>query len=65
MVFSRVAFPPSQFPAIMKPVLDSIDAISQECQSALEAMPADPSPEHYPVLEVRGSFASIFRHCYC
>lgn len=49
----------------MKPVLDSIDAISQECQSALEAMPADPSPEHYPVLEVRGSFTSIFRRSYC
>uniref|UniRef100_A0A8B9TQ30 mevalonate kinase n=1 Tax=Anas platyrhynchos TaxID=8839 RepID=A0A8B9TQ30_ANAPL len=41
----------SQFPAIMNPVLDSIDAISQECQSVLEAMPANPSPEHYPVLE--------------
>ncbi|PKU34240.1 hypothetical protein llap_15455 [Limosa lapponica baueri] len=40
-----------EFPAIMNPVLDSIDAISQECQSVLEAMPANPSPEYYPVLE--------------
>ncbi|OPJ74940.1 mevalonate kinase isoform X1 [Patagioenas fasciata] len=40
-----------KFPAIMKPVLDSIDAISEECQSVLEVMSANPSPEHYPVLE--------------
>ncbi|RMC05835.1 hypothetical protein DUI87_17378 [Hirundo rustica rustica] len=48
-----------KFPAIMNPVLDSIDAISQECQSVLEAMPANPSPEHYPVLE---EFFDINQH---
>ncbi|XP_062446033.1 mevalonate kinase [Rhea pennata] len=40
-----------KFPAIMNPVLDSINAISQECQSVLEAMPGNPSPDYYPVLE--------------
>ncbi|NXA37398.1 KIME kinase, partial [Eudromia elegans] len=40
-----------KFPAIMNPVLDSINAISEECQSVLEAMPGNPSPEYYPVLE--------------
>ncbi|NWT54312.1 KIME kinase, partial [Erythrocercus mccallii] len=48
-----------KFPAIMNPVLDSIDAISQECQNVLEAMPANPSPEHYPVLE---EFFDINQH---
>ncbi|NXH49770.1 KIME kinase, partial [Dicaeum eximium] len=48
-----------KFPAIMNPVLDSIDAISQECQCVLEAMPANPSPEHYPVLE---EFFDINQH---
>ncbi|NWW29375.1 KIME kinase, partial [Panurus biarmicus] len=48
-----------KFPAIMNPVLDSIDAISQECQSVLEAMPANPSSEHYPVLE---EFIDINQH---
>ncbi|XP_009083334.1 PREDICTED: mevalonate kinase, partial [Acanthisitta chloris] len=48
-----------KFPAVMNPVLDSIDAISQECQSVLEAMPANPSPEHYPVLE---EFFDINQH---
>ncbi|NXM67093.1 KIME kinase, partial [Serilophus lunatus] len=48
-----------KFPAIMNPVLDSIDAISQECQSVLEEMPANPSPEYYPVLE---EFFDINQH---
>ncbi|NWZ81600.1 KIME kinase, partial [Poecile atricapillus] len=48
-----------KFPAIMNPVLDSIGAISQECQNVLEAMPENPSPEHYPVLE---EFFDINQH---
>uniref|UniRef100_A0A8D0L641 Mevalonate kinase n=1 Tax=Sphenodon punctatus TaxID=8508 RepID=A0A8D0L641_SPHPU len=42
---------PPQFPAIMNPVLASIDAISRECEGVLEAVAACPSQEHYPVLE--------------
>ncbi|XP_067395554.1 mevalonate kinase isoform X2 [Emydura macquarii macquarii] len=40
-----------KFPAIMNPVLASIDAISHECESVLEAMAVNPSPEYYAVLE--------------
>ncbi|NXU57364.1 KIME kinase, partial [Turnix velox] len=40
-----------KFPSIMNPVLDSIDAISEECQNVLERMSADPSADSYPVLE--------------
>uniref|UniRef100_A0A8C0FZG9 Mevalonate kinase n=1 Tax=Chelonoidis abingdonii TaxID=106734 RepID=A0A8C0FZG9_CHEAB len=40
-----------KFPAIMNPVLASIDAISHECESVLEAMAVSPSQEYYPVLE--------------
>ncbi|KYO39648.1 mevalonate kinase [Alligator mississippiensis] len=40
-----------KFPAIMNPVLDSIDAISHECECVLETMAVNPSLEHYPVLE--------------
>ncbi|XP_015499043.1 mevalonate kinase isoform X3 [Parus major] len=48
-----------KFPSIMNPVLDSIGAISQECQNVLEAMPENPSPEHYPVLEPVPGAASM------
>lgn len=40
-----------KFPAIMNPVLASMDAISHECESVLEAMAESPSQEYYPVLE--------------
>lgn len=41
----------NKFPAIMNPVLDSIDAVSCTCQQTLSEMASDPTPEHYSVLE--------------
>ncbi|XP_074151516.1 mevalonate kinase [Sminthopsis crassicaudata] len=40
-----------KFPEIMKPLLASMDAISQECERVLGAMAAAPAPEQYLVLE--------------
>ncbi|XP_069070836.1 mevalonate kinase [Pleurodeles waltl] len=40
-----------KFPAIMNPVLDSIDAIASLCEHVLDAMVETPSLEEYPVLE--------------
>nr|XP_020657574.1 mevalonate kinase [Pogona vitticeps] len=40
-----------KFPAIMEPVLISIDAISRECEGVLEAMADGSSQGHYSVLE--------------
>lgn len=40
-----------KFPAIMNPVLDSIDAIASLCEHVFDSMVETPSLEHYPVLE--------------
>nr|XP_006126799.1 mevalonate kinase isoform X1 [Pelodiscus sinensis] len=40
-----------KFPAIMNPVLASIDAISNECENVLEAIALSPSQKYYLVLE--------------
>ncbi|XP_061116918.1 mevalonate kinase [Conger conger] len=40
-----------KFPAVMSPVLESIDAISSMCQQTLNEMASEPMPEHYSVLE--------------
>ncbi|MBN3304298.1 mevalonate kinase [Amia ocellicauda] len=40
-----------KFPAIMKPVLESIDAISCTCERNLIKMASEATPEHYTVLE--------------
>ncbi|XP_069475514.1 mevalonate kinase [Ambystoma mexicanum] len=40
-----------KFPAIMNPVLDSVDAISNHCECILDHLAETTSMEHYPVLE--------------
>ena len=48
-----------QFPSIMTPVLDSIDAISCTCEKVLSEMTSEPiTGEHYNILEVQ--IISIF-----
>ncbi|KAG9339565.1 hypothetical protein JZ751_023456 [Albula glossodonta] len=41
----------NKFPAVMNPVLESIDAVSCKCQQTLSEMATEPTPEHYDVLE--------------
>lgn len=43
-----------QFPSIMAPVLDSVDAISCTCEKILSEMTSEPiTGEHYDALEVQ------------
>lgn len=50
----------AQFPAVMKPVLESVDAVSCTCEQTLTEMSArGPSAEHYNMLEVQ-SYACAF-----
>lgn len=45
-----------QFPSVMAPVLDSIDAISCTCEKVLSEMTSEPiTGEHYNALEVQMS----------
>lgn len=46
----------SQFPSIMTPVLDSVDAISCTCERVLSEMTSEPiTGEHYNILEVQNT----------
>lgn len=48
------AFSALQFPSIMTPVLDSVDAISCTCEKVLSEMTSEPiTGEHYNILEVQ------------
>lgn len=43
-----------QFPSVMAPVLDSVDAISCTCEKVLSEMTSEPiTGEHYNALEVQ------------
>lgn len=43
-----------QFPSVMVPVLDSVDAISCTCEKVLSEMTSEPiTGEHYNALEVQ------------
>lgn len=52
--FVQNCFPLLQFPSIMTPVLDSVDAVSCTCEKVLSEMTSEPiTGEHYNILEVQ------------
>lgn len=54
LIFLCFCFPLLQFPSIMTPVLDSVDAISCTCEKVLSEMTCEPiTGEHYNILEVQ------------
>lgn len=47
-----------QYPSVMTPVLESVDAVSQICERTLAEMATEgASAEHYSMLEVHTSTA--------
>lgn len=57
------AFSALQFPSIMTPVLDSVDAISCTCEKVLSEMTSEPiTGEHYNILEVQNVNTYQYKH---